>query len=247
MMRPWMQWAAAGALALGVTGCGDSGTAPGPTPPAVTGGTTTAMSTTPSSAAVDLNLALPRAEIIGTVVNLPQWAQSELMRTARRPPIKVPTGCTNVAFHKPVTASGGVLNGLSLALVTDGDKEPNGNAVQLGPGLQWFQVDLQEKYAVYAIVSWRFHQNPRVFHSVVVQVSDDPAFARNVTTVFNNDVTNAAGFGVGNDREFLDRFDGQLIETKGVAARYVRLYSNGSTADDQNPMQEVEVYGLPAK
>ena len=38
-----------------------------------------------------------------------------------------------------------------------------------------------------------------------------------------------------------------LVQIKGLKGRYVRLYSNGSTADDLNRYTEVEVYGLPAK
>ena len=37
------------------------------------------------------------------------------------------------------------------------------------------------------------------------------------------------------------------VDAKGAVARYVRLYSKGSTADEQNHYVEVEVYGLPAK
>ena len=32
-----------------------------------------------------------------------------------------------------------------------------------------------------------------------------------------------------------------------MKGRYVRCYSKGSTADDQNHYTEVEVYGVPAK
>jgi hypothetical protein len=46
---------------------------------------------------------------------------------------------------------------------------------------------------------------------------------------------------------YFENFKGRLIDAKGVKGRYVRLYSNGSTADDQNHYTEVEVYGTPAK
>ena len=36
-----------------------------------------------------------------------------------------------------------------------------------------------------------------------------------------------------------------LIDPKGIKGRYVRLYSNGNTANDLNHYVEVEVYGTP--
>jgi hypothetical protein len=36
---------------------------------------------------------------------------------------------------------------------------------------------------------------------------------------------------------------GKLIDAKGSSAQYVRLYSNGNTANDMNHYIEVEVYG----
>ena len=79
---------------------------------------------------------------------------------------------------------------------------------------------------------------------MVVQVSDDPDFISNVKTIFNNDFENITGLGIGQDFQFFEQFEGKLIEAKGGAkGRYVRLYSKGSTADDQNHYTEVEVWG----
>ena len=81
----------------------------------------------------------------------------------------------------------------------------------------------------------------------MVQVADDADFITNVRTLFNNDHDNSSGLGLGTDKEYWETYEGKLIEAKGTVARYVRLYSNGSTADDQNHYTEVEVYGVPAK
>ena len=89
--------------------------------------------------------------------------------------------------------------------------------------------------------------NARVYHDVVVQVADDADFLENVRTLLNNDHDNSAGLGVGNDKEYWETFEGKLIEAKGAVARYVRLYSKGSTGDDMNHYTEVEVFGVPAK
>ena len=39
----------------------------------------------------------------------------------------------------------------------------------------------------------------------------------------------------------------RLIEGKGTKGRYVRMYSNGNTANEMNHYIEVQVYGTPAK
>ena len=113
--------------------------------------------------------------------------------------------------------------------------------------MQWVQIDLKNKYAIQAIVVWHYHSNARVYHDVVVQAADDADFITNVRTIYNNDHDNSAGLGLGTAKEYWETYEGRLLDAKGVKARYVRLYSNGSTEDDQNHYTEVDVYGTPAK
>ena len=80
-----------------------------------------------------------------------------------------------------------------------------------------------------------------------MQVADDPDFINNVRTMFNNDIDNSSGLGVGTDREYFENFEGKLINAKGVKARYIRFYSKGSTESALNEYTEIEVYGCPAK
>lgn len=197
---------------------------------------------------VPLELKLPRPAFKGTPTHVPPGTNLEPPRKGAREPLLVPPGCENVALKKPVASSDEEPIIGSLKLVTDGQKEAReGQYVELGPRPQWVQIDLRERYALHAIVIWHYHMSARVYHDVVVQVSDDPDFIKNVETVFNNDHDNSAGLGVGRDKEFWDTFEGKIIPVKGVTARYIRLYSNGSTADDQNHYTEVEIYGVPAK
>jgi hypothetical protein len=134
------------------------------------------------------------------------------------------------------------------AFVTDGKKSgEDGYYVELGPMLQWVQVDLGKSQELQAIVAWHYHSQARVYRDVVVQVSDDKDFVSGVTTVFNNDHDNSSGLGAGRDKEYIETFDGKLFDPKGVKARYVRLYSGGNTSNDMNHYVEVEVYGLTAK
>jgi len=163
-------------------------------------------------------------------------------------PFMVPAGVKNVALNKPVKTSDPEPTLGDLKMVTDGNKEYDDKGLlELGPGLQWVRIDLQGQYNIYAIMLWHFHKWERVYHAVVVQVSEEPDFTTNVRTVFNNDAENSAGLGVGTDMEYLDEYTGKLIDAQGVKGRYVRCYSKGNTSNDQNHYTEVEVWGLPAK
>jgi cytochrome c peroxidase len=87
----------------------------------------------------------------------------------------------------------------------------------------------------------------KVYHDVIVRVADDPDFIENVRTVFNNDSDNSSGLGFGTNREYVETYEGKLINAKGVKARYVRFYSKGSTESALNEYTEIEVYGRQAK
>ena len=196
---------------------------------------------------VPLELKLPRPAFKGTPAHVPPGTNLEPPRKGPRPPLLVPPGVKNIALGKPVTSSDREPIIGSVKLVTDGDSEAKeGSYVELGPGLQWVQIDLKQKYGIYAILVWHYHASARVYHDVVVQVADDPDFIENVRTVYSNDHDNSSGLGLGSEKEYWDTYEGRLLEAKGVVARYTRLYSKGNTADDQNHYTEVEVYALPA-
>ncbi len=67
-----------------------------------------------------------------------------------------------------------------------------------------------------------------------------------MTTVFNNDLANEFGFGPGKSLNYVETYQGKLIDTKGAKGRYIRLYSNGNTSNKLNHYIEVEVWGKPA-
>ena len=46
---------------------------------------------------------------------------------------------------------------------------------------------------------------------------------------------------------YIESFEGRLVDAKGVKARYVRLFSAGNNANKLNHYVEVEVFGKPAK
>ena len=195
---------------------------------------------------VELKLELPKPMFVGTPmpVKLPNM---EAPNTPA-PKIMVPEGTTNVAKGKKVTSSDSAPVIGELEMITNGDKEAtDGSYTELGPNLQWVQVDLGAKYTIYAIAFWHYHAQARAYHDVVVQVSNDPDFVTDVKTIYNNDHDNSAGMGIGNDKAYIEVNTGRLIDTKGVTGRYVRLYSKGNTSNEMNHYIEVEVFGKPAK
>ncbi|MHC4085171.1 MAG: hypothetical protein ACYSU5_08200 [Planctomycetota bacterium] len=173
----------------------------------------------------------------------------EPMSTKPRPLFLAPVGTKNVALGKPVTCTDEDPIIGKLEMITDGDKEADeGSFVELGePFLQHVTIDLEAEYNIYAIVFWHYHRQPRAYFDVIVQAADDPGFTINVTTLFNNDHDNSAGFGIGKDKNYLETSEGKLIDAGGVRTRYIRLYSNGNDLDEFNHYIEVEIYGKAVK
>jgi hypothetical protein len=181
---------------------------------------------------------LPDPLFVGTPV--PITIPNLEPETKKWPDFQVPAGTVNLAISNKVTASDNDPVVGTLDLVTDGDKAGDeGSWVELGQGKQWVQIDLNKEADIYAVVVWHFHSQARVYRDVVVQVSDDPTFSKDVTTIYDNSAA-------GKDRPYVETYFGKLIDAKGVKGRYVRLYSNGNTTNKMNHYIEVEVWGKPA-
>jgi hypothetical protein len=195
----------------------------------------------------ELKLKLPKPMFIGTPTNL-RSPNLEVITGKARGPFYVPKGTVLLSAKKKVTSSDMQPVIGELEMITDGEKAgDDGFFVELGPGPQWVQVDLGASAPLHAILAWHYHSQPRVYRDVIVQVSDDPAFKKGVTTVFNNDHDNSSKIALGKDKEYIEVAEGRLFDPKGAAGRYVRLYSNGNTTNDLNHYVEIEVYGTPAK
>lgn len=192
---------------------------------------------------VPLSIELPKPLFVGTPrpISLPNL---EKPRQGPRPPMMVPAGTVLLSKGKKVTASDSFPVIGELDFVTDGEKTgADGTFVEFGPGVQWVQVDLGATATLQAVAVWHFHAQARVYHDVVVQISDDPEFKKGVTTIFNNDTDNSAALGSGKDPSYIETNEGRLIDAKGTKGRYVRLTSGGNTTDELNHYVEVEVYG----
>jgi len=188
---------------------------------------------TTESGLVRLEIKLPTPVYNGTkepirVNNLRKLSIGE------RPPFLAPIGTTNIALGKAVASTDDNPIIGEIEMITDGDKEAaDGSYVELGPLRQHVTIDLSAIHEIYAVIIWHYHKLPR--------------FITNVRTLFNNDIDNSAGFGIGTDMHYIETYEGELIDclSKGIKARYVRLYSNGNSVNDLNHYIEVEVYGKP--
>jgi hypothetical protein len=197
---------------------------------------------------IELKFDLPKPEFQGTPkpVKLPPGLK--LHKDVKRKPLMVPEGTVNISDGKTVTGSDDMPIIGEMEQLTDGEKAASdGEFVEFGPGTQWVQIDLENTSEIAAVVIWHYHAQARVYHDIIVQVSDDQDFLSDVTTIYNNDHDNSSGKGVGKDEAYIDSYKGWVVDGKGAKGRYVRLYSNGSTADEMNHYIEVSVFGKPVQ
>ena len=193
-----------------------------------------------------LPIKLPLPTLQPTPSELPEGPMIEKISDKPRPAFMAPKGARNVALGKKVTCSVEKLYSGTLPQITDGKKDAyDDQVVEFRKGTQWVQIDLEKECPVYAIVLWHDHRLLQVFHDVVVQAADDPEFLTNVRTLFNNDVDNTSGLGIGTDKEYFETAEGKLVDIKGQKARYLRFYSKGSSRSAYNVYQELEVYAVP--
>ncbi len=211
--------------------------------PAAAGDSPAALTPTASPGTQALEIQLPKPLFVGTPKNI-KSTNLEKPLPGKRPLYQVPAGTTLLSAGRKVSSSDQAPIIGSLELLTDKDKEGgDGSIVELSPGKQYVQIDLGKPAQLAAIVVWHYHQDARVYRDVVVQVAEDADFISGVVTVFNNDDDNSSGLGAGKDKEFIETYEGKLIDGKGAKGRYVRLYSNGNTSNDANHYIEAEVYG----
>ena len=203
---------------------------------------------TAADGSVPLQIKLPAPAFKGTPKDLQVGPNVEPLSDKPRAPMMVPAGLKNVAAGAKITCSDKNVAAENLAKLNDGDKEASDQSIIfLRKGTQWVQLDLGSPQEIFAVVIWHAHNMAKVYHDVIVQVADDADFIENVRTVFNNDIDNTSGLGVGTDREYFETYEGKLINAKGFKARYIRFYSKGSTASVLNEYTEIEVYGRLAQ
>lgn len=197
---------------------------------------------------VPLKPKLPAPAFEGTPKDVPAGANIEPASTKPPEPLMIPKDAENIAPKAKLSSSDPNATADKLTKITDGVKEAGDDyTLTLRKGPQYVQFDFGGEQEIFAIALWHAHDSPKVYHGVVVQAADDADFTKNVRTLFNNDRDNVVGRGEGKDREYFESYMGKIIDAKDAKARYLRLYSKGSTDSSLNEYTEVEVYGRPVK
>ncbi|MCB1279417.1 SHD1 domain-containing protein [Prosthecobacter sp.] len=195
----------------------------------------------------EIRLDLPKPMFISgpalEIPNLERWDISKRIKS-----FMALKGTVNIAKGKKVTSSDPAPIIGTLELVTDGDADgADGNFVELMPGKQWVQIDLEATHTLQKIAVWHYHKAAVAYNDVIIQVSDDPQFKTGVTTLWNADHDNTSGMGKGKDPAYIETNYGRIIEGRFAKARYLRLWSNGNSANDMNHYVEVQVFAVPAQ
>lgn len=195
---------------------------------------------------VPLVLELPPPAFRGIPRDLRLGSNVEPLSKEPRPPMIVPANVVNLAPYAQLSSSDRNAGPEILARIVDGDKGASEQSIIfLRKGTQWIQMDFGKLQEIFAVVIWHAHNSAKVYHGVAAGVADDPDFRHNVRTLFNNDRESSSGLGRGSNREYVESYEGKLINGKGVKARYLRFYSRGSTESALNEYTEIEVYGRP--
>jgi hypothetical protein len=154
---------------------------------------------------VPVAIEVPKPGYDGTPVNFRGIPNLEKEAIKARGPFLAPSGVKNVAEGKKVTSTEMKPLTGDLSMVTDGDAtQVDGNFVELGPGMQWVQIDLESPQEIYGVLIWHYYQ-PRVYFCTIVQTADDAGFAKNVQTWFNNDNDNKLKLGAGKNQNYVVR------------------------------------------
>ncbi len=197
---------------------------------------------------MELPLELPKSVALGTPRPMKINNLEPVSSVPRKLP-KVPAAAVNLAKGCNVTSSAREAAAGDFSYLTDGDKGgEEGFEVELPRGAHWVQIDLAKSAEISAIALWHFHRERRVYFNVIVQISDDSAFKKDVTTVYNNDAEGELGLGKGKDYCYYESNEGRVMAVSpATKGRYVRFYTKGNSSGPSNDYIEAEVWGVPAK
>jgi hypothetical protein len=147
---------------------------------------------------------------------------------------------TNLALNSSLTSS---VPFSRLESAVDGNLSTYADNYPSPDGFHWVQIDLGQSYNINNIKLWHYYDDGREYHDVIVRLSNASDFSSGVTTVFNNDNDNSSGLGTGTDAEYAEASAGKNLSFNAVNARFVRFYSNGSSANGSNHYSEIQVMG----
>ncbi|MGO4180551.1 glycoside hydrolase family 18 protein [Paenibacillus sp. TAF43_2] len=146
----------------------------------------------------------------------------------------------NIAAGKTPTSNASLVN---ASLATDGASNNSNAFTEAGTGKKYIQIDFGGSYYVNKIMLWHYFADSRTYKDVIVKLSENSAFSSS-TTVFNNDADNSSSQGAGSDAEYAESAAGKTIVFNPVKARYLRIYSNGSSINAYNHYVEIQTWSV---
>jgi hypothetical protein len=193
---------------------------------------------------IALTTELPEAMFEGIKFHSPKIPNLEPIEK-KQAALMVPRGLRLLSNEKSVITSDHLPVIGDLEYFTDGDKDAvDGSYMELGPGLQWVQIDLEQEAEIHGVWFWHFHKSARAYIDVIVQISNDVHFADgNEVTIYNADHDNSSGLGAGSDKMYFGTHRGRVFNAYATKGRYVRFHSNGNTSNEMNHYIEAEVWG----
>ncbi|MBT3277809.1 MAG: hypothetical protein HN370_00345 [Phycisphaerales bacterium] len=202
---------------------------------------------------VALKIMLPQERFDGTPLSPKDEPNMEERkpRGYRRPQFYVPIGTVNLSQGKTVTASEEPFVG-ELKQIVDGNAElTDETTLDLHSGPVWVTIDLGKECEIFAVLMWHLDRGviEIAMRDVIVETADDKDFTTNHHILFNNDHNGSLkkGHGKGSDKQYLETYEGKLVDAKGTKGRYVRFWSNGNTWDDYTYWIEAMVFGRAVK
>ena len=149
-------------------------------------------------------------------------------------------------YAEQINLCDGILPDSSDITAVDLDKITDESLATFGylPGAApaWVKIDLGSIQTLRLIKIWHLvGGTARAYHDVIVQISSDDVVW---TTLFNNDVDNSAGQGIGTNAEYQETDAGLSVicGTNGLEARYIRVWSNGSNVDTISHFAEIQAF-----
>lgn len=136
---------------------------------------------------------------------------------------------SNVALNKTVTSVGGVPEANPITYVTNGDIT-SANYYGMVDSLSYVQIDLGTLYGINQITVWHYYLDSRIYNSTKTQVS---ANGVDWITIFDSAVSGT----------YTETASGKISTITPIAVRYIRDYTNGSSANISNHWVEIQAQG----
>ena len=108
---------------------------------------------------------------------------------------------------------------------------------------RYIEIDLGKSFNLCKLNMFRYYKDSRMYGATTILLSDEIDFS-NAIQIYNSDTRNVHGFGAGNDRKYIETYDGKEINFNTTRARYIRIYVYGRDGATTDHFVELEVYAV---